>query len=94
MTAPYLQRGKVLIRYETLYFQPRKTPRNICDVTTSNSRNSGMLHVKNNFSPLNHNLGLYVATIGVGSSRCLGILRGPIWEVQVLSDPCLFGCIF
>ena len=50
--------GEVLIRYETLYFQPRKNPRNIRDVTSSNPRNSGMLHVKNNFSPLNHSLGL------------------------------------
>ena len=54
---PYLQRGEVLIRYETLYFQPRKNSRNICDVTSSNSH-LGMLHIKNNFSPLNHSLGL------------------------------------
>ena len=58
MTEPYLQRGKVLIRYETLCLQPRKNPRNICDITSSNPSNSGMLHVKNNFSPLNHSLGL------------------------------------
>ena len=35
MMEPYLQRGEVLIRYETLYFQPRKTPRNICDVRSA-----------------------------------------------------------
>ena len=58
MTEPYLQCGEVLIRYETLCFQPRKNPRNICDVTYSNPRKSGMLHVKNNLSPLNHRLGL------------------------------------
>ena len=45
MTEPYLQRGKVLIRYETLHFQQRKNPRNIRDVTSSNPCNSGMLHV-------------------------------------------------
>ena len=46
LTAPYLQRVKVLIRYETIYFQPRKNPRNIFAGTSSNPRNSGMLHVK------------------------------------------------
>ncbi len=29
----------------------------------------------------------------VYSSRRLGIIRVAIWEVQFLSDPCVFGCI-
>ena len=58
MTEPHLQPGEVLIGYETLYFQPRKNPRNISDPTSSNHHNSGMLHSKNNSSPLNHSLGL------------------------------------
>ena len=45
---PYLQRGEVLMRYETLYYQPRKKPRNICDPASSNHHNSGVLHGKNN----------------------------------------------
>ena len=91
-----LQHGEVLIRCETLYFQLLKNPRNICDVTFSNPRNSGMLHVKNYFSPLNYSLGLWEATIQFGgsSSRRLGIIRVPIWEVLFLSDPCVLGCIF
>ena len=58
MTEPYLQRGEVLMRHETLYFQPRKKPRNICDPTSSNHHNSGVLHDKNNFSQLYLSLGL------------------------------------
>ena len=50
-----------------LYFQPRKKPRNICDVTSSNPHNSGMFHVKNNLSPLNYSLGLSEATKHLGS---------------------------
>ena len=48
MNEPYLQSGEVLIKYETLYFQPCKNQRNICDVPSSNPRNSGMFPVKNN----------------------------------------------
>ena len=45
-----------LNRYETLYFQPRQTPRDICDPANSNHHISGMLHVKNIFSKPNHSL--------------------------------------
>ena len=47
MMEPYLQCSEVMVRYETLYFQPRKNPRNICDITSSKPRSSGMLHGKN-----------------------------------------------
>ena len=57
MTEPHLQRGEVLMRHETLYFQPRQTPRNICDTASSNHHSSGMLHGKNNFSHLYPSLG-------------------------------------
>ena len=46
MTEPYLQRGEVLMRRETLYFQPRKIPRNICDPASSNHHNSECFTVK------------------------------------------------
>ena len=43
---PYLQRGEVLIIYETLHFQSRKNARNICDPASSNHHNSAMFHLK------------------------------------------------
>ena len=84
MTEPYLQHGKVLIRYETLYFQPRKNQRNICDPTSSNPRNSGMHHVKKNSRVISQLrlVGSHNNQFGVGSSRRLGIIRVPFWEVQ------------
>ena len=46
MAEPYLQLGEVLMRHETLYFQPRKKQRDICDPASSNHHNSGVLHGK------------------------------------------------
>ena len=82
MTEPYLQRGEVLMTRETLYFQPRKIPRTICDPASSNHHNSGVLHSKNNIS------GDITAKacrkpqyqFGVSSLRRLGIRRVIIWE--------------
>ena len=56
---------EMLNRYETFYFQPRQTPRNICDPASSNHHISGMLHGKNNFSPPYHNLVMQEATTQV-----------------------------
>ena len=50
MAEPYLQPGEVLVRYETLYFQLRKKPRNICDPSSSKHHKSGLLHGKNNLN--------------------------------------------
>ena len=91
-----LQRGEVLISYETLYFQPRKNPRNICDVTSSKPCSSGMLHGKNNFSAISqlrlvrsHNTNLRVVAQGAFE---LYVLQ--FGKCNFLSDPCVFGCIF
>ena len=84
MTEPYLQCGEVLMRYETLYFQPHINPRNICDVNSSNHHNSTMLHVKNIFNTSYYSLAFRQATgpkFWVCSSRRLGIIRVAIWEV-------------
>ena len=65
MAEPYLKRGEVLNRYETLYFQPRQSSRNICDPTSSNHHNSTFLHGKNFLSQPYHSLGLWEATTHV-----------------------------
>ena len=46
MGEPHLQRGEVLMSYETLYFQLRQKPRNVCDPASSNHHSSGMLYGK------------------------------------------------
>ena len=70
----------MLIRYETLHFQSRKNPRNICDPTSSNCHNSAMLHLNWAY----HSYMFRQATIqsGVCSSRRLEIICVAIWEVQ------------
>ena len=67
------------MRYETLYFQPRQKPRNICDPASSKGHNSGVLHGKNNFFWSNHSLGVSKPQhkFGGGSSRRLGIRLVP-----------------
>ena len=89
MTEPYLQHGEVLIRYETLYFQPRKTPRNICDVTSSKPCSSGMRHGKNNFSVISqlrlvgsHNTNLGAVAQGHLNYTCCN-LGGAIFLVTL-----------
>ena len=65
MAESYLQRGEVLNRYETLYFQPRQNPRNICDPASFNHYISGTLHGKKKLSQLYPSLVLWEATTQV-----------------------------
>ena len=97
MTQPYLKRGEVLNRYETLYFKPRQSSRKICDPASSNNHISTFLHAKFFFDSVISQLRL------VGShNRCLGSLAqgvGPLEDFQIrkcnfLSDPWVFGYIF
>ena len=64
-TSPYLKRGEVLNRYETLYFQPLQSSRKICDPASSNNHISTFLHGKFFLTQSYHSLGLWEATTGV-----------------------------
>ena len=62
MAETIITSGEVLNRYETLYFQPRQNPRNICDPASSNHHNSTLLHgKKKKISQPYHSLGLWEA---------------------------------
>ena len=65
MTQPYLKRGEVLNRYETLYFQPRQSSRKICDPASSTNHISTFLHSNFFLTQSYHSLGLWEATTGV-----------------------------
>ena len=69
----------MLNSYETLYFQLRKKPHNICDPTSSNHHNSGLLHCKNNFSVISQLrlVGSHNINLGAVASRRLGIVQSP-----------------
>ena len=97
MTQPYLKRGEVLNRYETLYFQPGQSSRKICDPASSNHHNSTFLHGKIFFDTVISQLRL------VGShNTCLGSVAQGGWQLEdfqirkcnFLSDLCVFGYIF
>ena len=87
----------MLNRYETLYFQPRQKPWNICDPASSNHHISGMLHGKKNYGSLISQLRVLASHTGSLGSVAQGALELESWEIRkchFLSDPCLVGYIF
>ena len=73
-------------------------PRNICDPTSSNPRNSGMLHVNFFFKPLYHS---YIRALATHKTILESVTQGALelclWQIRkcnFLSDPCVFGWIF
>ena len=69
----------MLNRYETLYFQPRQNPLNICDPPPSNHHNSTLLHGKKNKLTVISQLRL------VGShNTSLGSVAQGTWQLEDL----------
>ena len=71
-----------LISYKAIHFQPRKNPRNNCDVTSFNHHNSALFQVK--IDTITSQLSVLASHkhLGICRPRHLRIILATVWKLQ------------